>query len=354
MPVIGPEGASKPGHSSSTQFWNFKENRASSSVRKDKKRTDAHLTPPNIFKSASYTNLPSKGAAFDSGVNGEKAGIKRTVSDNRLSSSDNGILRRRSLLIPAIPENGTLEDIREHKLIRRKSSRFPKEMKLNGGIKITLAEQQANPELLELPKALLRDRAPVQEIKLRSVTGSLSSLAKRSSSWMGASRSPSPHKRDPMAKEQSGGPPKLELSISAGPFLLDTPTGSKPSSRDGANGKENAESAPSPPLQRKNTTSKKVRRPISMILGKSASTYDEGSKPVVPPLPKSMSADKLAISWHTRNGAPKQQLSRQSSMERMSIMSMSGSDTSYKKDELLSSFKAIDGEYHKYVLVTAF
>lgn len=322
MSNVGQEGPLKLAQSGSIQLWNVKEDDLIASLRGGNTSADGQIPPVTISKSASYSHLPASA---------ENGGIKRTFSENVLANVDNSAHRRAS---PNTAADGSVEASKSTKLLRRKSSRFQINLKSDGS-KITTAERQANPELAELPKAVLRDRAVDRDVKMRSVSGSLSSLARRS--WIGASRSPSPSKRQVIGHNAS----ITEKYHAEGAARTSAALPEKPgqASNNGAvvtNGNDL-------PLQRKATTIKKSKRPLSAILRKSAPALSEG-EPAVPPIPKSFSSTSL-LSRHGRPGLdPLQELPRSASTDRMNSW---GSDTPRKRDELWNAFRALDGEFQK-------
>ena len=333
MSDVGQNGPLKLGHSGSVRLWNVKENDLIATLRGNSTGADGHIPSAAISKSASYNHLPVSADSFGLDSCLEKAGIKRQYSESVLSGPDNGVhLRATTDTTADRPVDGS----KTTKLLRRKSSRFRIDLESSGS-KITTADRQANPELVELPKAVLRHGIVDRDVKARSVSGSLSSLARKS--WMGSSRSPSPSKRPVTGPDTFE---KLHVEGAAGTSVAATEKSPLP--RHPSNDVATAVSANDLPLQRKNTTLKKSKRPLSAILGRSTPAFGE-SKPAVPPIPKSFSYDKLALSWHGRPGPdPLQELPRSASSERMNSW---GPDTSRKRDELWNTFRALDGEFHK-------
>ena len=342
MSNVEPAASSKLGQEGSSHFWSFKQNHSTASL-KDCNNGRAHGTPLTpLHQSASYTHLASAPNTFNPSSNAEKAGIKRTFSENILTNLENGI---RLEVSSGTVADGNAEEPVYNNLLRRKSSRFPKVTNLIG-TKITLAEQQANPELANLSKALSRDANPKREAKLRSVSGSLSNLAR---TWIGASRSPSPNQRHSIAATSSVVDSSMEMVHRRRLFLEGSleqkklvDKGSGTMVDKGLGTKNGHVIVP----ERISTTEKKTRRPLNAILGKSA-LLDE-DKPAVPQLPRSMSHDKLAaLRYRSPVLDPLPPLeSRSASTERMSSF---GSDTPRRRDELWSSFRALDGEFQKYV-----
>ncbi|MCJ1396888.1 hypothetical protein MMC11_000078 [Xylographa trunciseda] len=291
-----------------------------------------------IPRSASYVNIPlaaNEGILEHESISG-KSGIRRTFSENVLSTLDNGLWRRTT---SEDSGNGGQKGTSINKLVRRKSGLFRKDMKVHVS-RITIDEQQASLEIAELPKAVLRNHRDDRESKTRSVSGSLTNLARKS--WLGASRSPSPNKRRSVstASEQFNAgviqetnrfplkkspPPPLPVSIEKSKLLTNDDHVT---------------------LERKESTAKKAKRPLSVILRKSALPPVLKSPGIpVPSIPKSFSQDTISP---LPNGKPPpnhaQALLRSTSTEKLQS---SGADVSRKRDELASNFRSLDGEYQK-------
>ncbi|MCJ1282540.1 hypothetical protein MMC26_001863 [Xylographa opegraphella] len=293
-----------------------------------------------IPRSASYVSIPSlaaEGGTFLHEASSEQSGIRRTFSENVLSTLDNSLWRRTS---SEKTSDGGHKETTISKLVRRKSGLFRKDMKIHVS-RITIEEQQASVEIAELPNAVVRNYRDDHERKTRSVSGSLTTLARKS--WLGASRSPSPSKR--VCISTAG-----EESTSAGDVEESSrlPFKESPASalvEKGTNATNNDHST----LERKATTSKKTKRPLSVILRKSA-TAPVLKSPVIPvPLiPKSFSQD---TGFPLYNGEtqpnPAQAVPRSMSTEKVQS---AGADISRKRDELSSNFRTLEGEYQKGLL----
>ena len=334
MSNVESAASSKLEQTGSSHFWSFKQNHSTASPKngRDSRAHGKLLTP--LHQSASYTHLATAPDTFNLGSNTEETSVKRTFSENTLSNLENGI---RLQLSSGEIADGSAEESRYNKLLRRKSSRFQNVTKLMG-TKITLAEQQANPELAKLSKALSRDGYPEREARLRPVSGSLTSLAR---TWIGASRSPSPNKRHSIAAKSSADDLSMGM-VHHRRLSLEGSLEQKKIAEKGS-GTTNGHVIA---LERKDTIRKKMRRPLSAMLGKPVPLDED--KPAVPQLPRSISRDKLATVRYGRpalNPLPPV-VPRSASTERMSSF---GSDTPRRRDELWSSFRALDGEFQKYV-----
>lgn len=158
------------------------------------------------------------------------------------------------------------------------------------------------------------------EGKRRSMSRSLSRLARRS--WIPSSRSPSPSPVKSMRTETE--------SLRSG----NSSCTSMPSSSSNLNAQESYR-APRRP-------SKGQRRPGSTLGNK---CVPESTIPSVPSIPKSFSTDKLFIvrSQATERSFP---VSTSASVERLQNAGMEGSR---KRDELWSAFRTLDGEFQKHV-----
>ena len=291
-----------------------------------------------IPRSASYVNIPlaADGGTCVRGASSEKSDIRRTFSENVLSTLDNGLWRRTS---SEKSSDGANKGTTIHNLVRRKSGLFRKDMKVHVS-RITIEEQEAGLEIAQLPKAVLRGHRDDHETKTRSVSGSLTSLARKS--WLGASRSPSPNKRRniPAAGEKLSSTGVAE-EHSRIPFKE-----SPPSPPPVLIGKAFVTNSDNCTPERKNTTVKKAKRPLSVILRKSALPPVLKSPGIpVPLIPQSFSQDTPSP-LHNGKTRPNisQPLFKSTSTEKVQS---SGSDTSRKRDELGSNFRTLEGEYQK-------
>ena len=329
-----PAARSKPRQTGSSHFWSFKPSVLTASPKNGRDSSAQGTLSTPVHQSASYTHLAPTPDTFNVGSITEKPIIKRTFSENILSNLENGITLQ---LSSGTIADGSAEDTRYNKLMRRKSNRFPNMTKFKG-TKITLAEQEAAPELAKLSKALSRDGHIDREAKLRPVPNSLSNLAR---TWIGASRSPSPNKRHSIAAKSSAD----DLSVGMGHRRRLSLEGSLEQKKiaEKQSGTTNGQGIA---LERKDTTAKKTRRPLSVILGKTAPLDED--KPAVPQLPRSMSRDKHAVAQHGRPALDPQPAAAPRSMSTERISGF-GSETPRRRDELWSSFRALNGEFQKFV-----
>lgn len=167
------------------------------------------------------------------------------------------------------------------------------------------------------------------ERKPRSVSGSLTSFAKKS--WATASRSPSPRKRPTQGESDA-------LSV---PGLCQTmafPPAAAISERVGEN-LSNAvvESTKKGPIE-----GKKSRRPLSAFLSRASS---DSKVHVVPSIPKAFSSDTLSAMNHVHHSINTPlEIPRSISSDRLHIL---GNDSPRRRDELWGAFRALDSEFHK-------
>ena len=277
----------------------------------------------SLPQSASYTQLPTATTSY---TTAESNGIKRTFSENVLTNPRGN----------AFPQSfnkqasGAIEDGHERpngkNLLRRRSTRSL------AGPKIAVSNFALGPRrgtgdsAHELSKGNLKEnRNP--EIKRRSVSGSLTSFARKS--WISASRSPSPNKREASADNNPGS------------------NDARPPSRSSAFNRSDNEILTgnghiSAPAKRSNTISKKSRRPLSALIGR---TSDEPGPPSVPSIPKSYSTDRLPSLNHNHSSSEKPPtVPKSMSSERLQGM---GTESPRRKDELWGVFRALDGDFQK-------
>lgn len=167
------------------------------------------------------------------------------------------------------------------------------------------------------------------ERKPRSVSGSLTSFAKKS--WATASRSPSPRKR----------PTQGECDAVSVPGLCQTvafPPAAAISEKLG----DNLSNAMAESTKKGTIEGKKSRRPLSAFLSR-AST--DSKVHVVQSIPKAFSSDTLSAMNHLHHSTNiPLVISRSISSDRLHIL---GNDSSRRRDELWGAFRALDSEFHK-------
>ncbi|MCJ1473842.1 hypothetical protein MMC13_002494 [Lambiella insularis] len=285
--------------------------------------------PGCIPRSASSICLPTASVdTSDRASNNEPIGIRRTLSDDVLSTLGNGQPRRASST--KITEGNSRTTL--NKLVRRKSGKFKKDMKLLVS-RITIEEQLADPEFLELPKIPDRTYRDDPEYKARSISRSLTSLARKS--WLGASRSPSPSKRD------------VAASLGAGPGSSTAPPPETAPVDHGVTlPKRN-----SVPLHRKDLKDLKSRQQLNAIFGKSVVVAEVpiagAYSAAVPVLPQAFSRVKsFSLQHGSEHKAHVPTLPRSMLIEKTATF---GLEVPRKKDELWGPFRTLCGEYQKFV-----
>ena len=271
-----------------------------------------------MLRSASYDHIPNGARSNDSS---EPHGIKRTLSDNALASLQGGVSWQ-----PSEPEN--LSSIDRDAGIRS-STRSDNKPRITIS-KYTLATQ------FDGNAAYARDTENAANSyesspKSRSVSGSLSSFAKKS--WSTASRSPSPRKRSTLVEQT----PLSKTGLDHAP-----PSPLSSVNKPAQNGRYLPNGTVSDLSRHATTVGKKPRRPLSALLGKAPT---EPKTPLVPSIPMSLSSDKLlAISQAPSSSEKPPLISKSISSDRLQNL---GIDSLPKKDELWGAFRALDGEFHK-------
>lgn len=284
----------------------------------------------SIPRSASYTHLPEHGKAK---ATHEMYSISRSLSENVLSISQGNISRK------SATKFGLGGTVKSRKSFRHLGSRKHRSRESDPQLamsKLTLGED--NPSVVlpyepETPKdEVVLDKAR----KTLSVTGSISNFARKS--WIANSRSPSPSPGKRKSRKEIHTTPEATCDSSLPKFTQSSSVPVTETKNEKLDGTLNGRASRSP--QRRNSDlSRKPKRPLSSILSK-APAFDA---PLVPPIPKSFSVDKLpSFKSSTLSNIPPVPKSRSS--ERLQSM---GVESPQKKDELWSTFRALDGEYQK-------
>ena len=243
--------------------------------------------------------------------------VKRSHSQNALAFPPGDVLRHS----PARQES----DIKESALRKQLSIRSSSKPKIAIS-KYTLATQ-----LEESNVAGDGGFSSGPDIKTRSVSGSLSSFAKKS--WHTASRSPSPQPRSALAGSHLATKPTANFSRPSQTF---PPSNHEEYSRRLNNGDA------SHSLNKSFAIGKKSRRPLSAFLGKVSS---EPKVPSVPSIPKSFSTDQLMSIPHVHASSDiLPTIPKSMSFDRLHVL---GVESLRRRDELWSAFRALDGEFHK-------
>lgn len=216
----------------------------------------------------------------------------------------------------------------QSKAARRLSSQGEDQPKIKIS-KFTLATNDNDGHYENEAGAGVKSQKTDREMKTKSITGSLSKLARQS--WIGNSRSMSPGKKivngthDIPATIADG---VAESSVAA--YLADDTTGS------------DSENRPRSARSRRGTVRRtKSRRPLSSILSKPPT---EITLPNVPSIPKSFSTDRLPLSSAYTSSETLPSLPKSKSFDRFQGH---GTETPRRKDELWGAFRALDGEFPK-------
>ncbi|KAL8843300.1 MAG: hypothetical protein Q9170_000158 [Blastenia crenularia] len=278
----------------------------------NRKENASHVKVTVLTRSASSKHLPGLSS---SSVVGEKVSIPRTLSDNAtVGRLRHAPTARYDRSWDGHERETNSED--ETKAVGRHvfgSMPDPKAAPLTPSSELLLG---AEDEALEMHEA--RPARPVKtNAKPRSMSRSLSRLARKS--WISSSRSISPspskyeHKQNGAVSSESS-PPFVSSSSNANP-----------------------EDASTPPTK----ILKGQRRPLSTFMGKVSS---ESAIPSVPSVPKSFSTDKLPFVQNRALGKTPT-IPASASVERLQSFGM---EISRKKDELWSAFRTLDGDFQKF------
>ena len=299
------------------------------------RRTSDNSDEPKEFsldgipRSASYTQFPAT-TAPDASC--ERNGIKRTFSENIIANPKANNFRHASIKRASQRGAGSKESDAHTDLARGLSTKSKTEPKITIS-KFTLATEEDETDLSYEPKNQKKALDGDQGNKKKSVTRSLSRFARRS--WMAPSRSPSPSKRRALERETNPNAHDAALKHPEPDTLL---------AAEGVNGSAvmngHDKGQPENGIVRRT----KPRRPLSSLI---TLTSPENSVPSVPPLPKSFSTDRLPqIHAHTSADVPPG-LPKSISFERLQ---MKGTESTRRKDDLWSAFRALDGDFQKYVV----
>ena len=280
-------------------------------------------------RSASYTQLPADDQSPY--IPQRRDSLRRSLSENVLTNPDPGQQHRFSQDAVAVLPNSRGS-------LRRRVSAKRKPKILESDSKVTIsqfalgADDATENTEQEIPVEKEKQEAKLdrQRIK-RSISGSITNIARRS--WVSASRSPSPSPQKKVSMPASEVVPNASSQISKPSIgsVDKEPHGlSKVTNGSQVNG-----------LRRQNSfLGRKSRRPLSALLGK-----DQGiPNPTVPPIPKSFSTEKLPSLNHKSSMVGTPAVPRTPSFERLQ---QSGTETPRKKDDLWGAFRSLDGEYQK-------
>ena len=188
-------------------------------------------------------------------------------------------------------------------------------------------------ELRVVEEAPASQRQPDRQRIRRSISGSISRIARRS--WISASRSPSPPPHQRSSRQAKGG--GTDPPGGASWHLTDCELNIRNRQTSVA---ESQISRLNDGTRKNSLLGRKGRRPLSALLSKDL----EDQAPAVPSIPKSFSIDILPSLSHEFSAIATPAVPRTPSAEKFSI---SGTDTPRKKDELWTAFRNLDGDFHK-------
>lgn len=281
----------------------------------------------SLPRSASYAEIPIIPTPHSTP---ESNGIKRTFSENLLVNPKGNAFRQSF----SKQASESMEDLHGKlngkNLLRRKSTRSLVGPKITVS-KFALGPRRGTGDLACESSNDSSKETLEPEIKRRSVSGSLTTFARKS--WISASRSPSPNKREasadgPHVKEpgsHNARPPSRSSAITRGD--------SKDSIKNGHVGT---------PFKRSSTIGKQSRRPLSALLGRAPTLSDA---PSVPSIPISYSTDRLpSLNYNPSSSERPPTVPKSISSERLQGM---GSESPRRRDELWGIFRALDGDFQK-------
>lgn len=277
----------------------------------------------SIPRSASYTRLQSD-TTLDA-LPEQRDGLRRSFSENVLTIADDNNE-------PHLPTTRhDKEDLEPRKstgyteAAQRHSSSTASDRKATT-TDFMIGGEETGDDDISKPRKALKATSPGRARMRRSVSGSISRLARKS--WIITSRSPSPSPNGQRLHKDKSAPP-----------LRPQP---KASLKDPNEKASRTSNGPNDSLPRRNSFLTRRSRPLSALLGRDAAP----DAPSVPPIPTSFSTDKLPSLGHKRsflNGAPA--VPHSTSFEKLQG---SGTEILRRKDDLWSAFRNLDGEYHKF------
>ena len=308
-------------------------------------KPDTHPQVPNqadptstIPRSASYTQLPAD-VKIDAAVSEGELSLSRSFSENVLvnvqgnSSSQN------------FPQKGSEDGFksRTRSLRRLGSSRRRKDPDTQSTrSRFTIGPELSAQDLADESKIKNDGNTQAIEHRAPTVTGSITSLARKS--WINKSRSPSPSPTKSRLRKETGQGVESITRVNGSNPSVDLKTslssaaevrGDVPIPPSYVNGKGR--------LSRRNSVLTMSRRPLSSLLSKSLLS----EIPSVPPIPKSYSTDRLpSPSKQSTTSSKPPSVPKSWSSEPLQGL---GAEAPRRKDELWTVFRTLDGEYQKWV-----
>lgn len=293
-------------------------------------------TTSTIPRSASYTQLPADAKA--DAAPERSPSLSRSFSENVLVNGHGNVSRQNST------NKGSEEGLKSRtRSLRRLGSRKRQKDADTQLIisKFTIGPDPTSQDLADESKILKEGITQSPERKAPSVTGSISSLAKKS--WMSKSRSPSPPLTKTRLRKETGPGIAPTHQVNGSGLALDV----NPSPLSAADVRDDASNHSlrthvRGSLSRRNSVLTKSRRPLSSLLSKASPS----ETPSVPRIPTSYSTDRLPSSGILSLSSKPPAVPKSWSSERVQGL---GAEAPRKKDELWSVFRTLDGEYQKWV-----
>lgn len=282
------------------------------------KAASSHSDIPAILPSSSYDHVPNN---VKSDGQYQPRTIQRTLSDSALVSLAHPIadVSRHS----STRKNTIAKDQR---FSRQSSTRLYMNARVN--MSNTLPTRYSQSAAYNTSIEDTSHRVGI-EPKPRSVSGSLTSFAKKS--WATASRSPSPRKR----------PPHVESDPLSVPGFCETRV-FPPATAISEKVVGDLSNVMVEPANTGPSEGKKSRRPLSAFLGRTSS---DSKVHVVPSISKAFSSDTLSALTHVHHSTNAPLLfPRSVSSDRLHSL---GKASPRRKDELWGAFRALDSELHK-------
>lgn len=288
-----------------------------------------------IPRSASYPQLPAVSKVDP--IPERKPSLSRSFSENVLANIQGNGSRQSST------QKGS-EDLlksRTRSLRRLGSSKRQKDSDTQFTIsKFTIGPDPSSQDTADESNPRTDGNAPGPVRKVPSVAGSISGLAKRS--WINQSRSPSPSPTKTRLRKETG--PEVESihQVNGSSPVVDGKTSSLSAAEIRVDALKSSNIHAKGSLSRRNSVLTRSRRPLSALLSKTPLS----EPPLVPPIPKSFSTDRLPLSSVQSISSKPPTVPKSWSSERLQGL---GVETPRRKDELWSVFRTLDGEYQKWV-----
>ena len=284
----------------------------------------------SIPRSASYTQLP---ATTGPDATFERDGVKRTFSENLIANPKTNTFRHASIKKKS-KRGSDLKEQQGHNELPRTLSTYSKPdptITISG---FQLGAEEDETDIAYQPTSKSNASTAEPEHKVKSVSGSLARLKRQS--WIASSRSPSPNKRKSLE----------QLSDTADGNISRRPSSFLPTVSAAALNGAPALNGHGPSHEHYEVQRKKSRRRISSYLSMTGMSDASLKSPTIP---KSLSSDRLPLSYaHTSSEKPPS-LPSSKSFERLSAV---GTESPRRKDDLWGAFRSLDAGFQKYAIVT--